>query len=227
MKYNIWGDDFPAVTFTLEQGERIYTQSGGMSWMTDGIQMETNMRGGFGKGIGRMLSGDSLFMANFTAVQPNQEITVAASMPGQIKIFELKSGYEIIAQKGAFMAATPGIEFSAHVTKSVMGGLFGGEGFILQKYSGTGLVFCEIDGSVKEINLMPGEKLKVDSGNVAAFEATVGYSAETVKGFKNVLFGGEGLFVTTLTGPGKVWLQTLTTAGLAARLAVFSSSGNK
>lgn len=224
MRYNIWGGEMPAVTFNLEQGERIYTQSGGMSWMTDGIQMETNMRGGLGKGLGRMFSGDSLFMANFTAMKPNQTITVASSMPGEIKVFEVKPGYEIIAQKGAFMAATPGVEFSAHVTKSVMGGLFGGEGFILQKFSGTGLVFCEIDGSIREIELMPGEKLKVDSGNVAAFEASVGYSAETVKGFKNVLFGGEGLFLTTLTGPGKVWLQTMTASGLAAKLAAFIPS---
>ncbi len=224
MRYNIWGGDMPAVTFTLEQGERIYTQSGGMSWMTDAIKMETNMRGGLGKGIGRMFSGDSLFMANFTALAPNQEITVASSMPGQIRVFEVNPRYEIIAQKGAFMAATPGVEFSAHVTKSVMGGLFGGEGFILQRFSGTGLVFCEIDGSVREIDLLPGQRIKVDSGNVAAFEATVGYSAETVKGFKNVLFGGEGLFVTNLTGPGKVWLQTLTTANLAARVSAFIPS---
>lgn len=224
MKYNVWGGEMPAVTFTLDQGERIYTQSGGMSWMTDGIQMETNMRGGLGKGIGRMFSGDSIFMANYTAVRPEQEITIATTMPGLIKVFEINPNYQIIAQKGAFLAATPGVELSAHVTRSVMGGLFGGEGFVLQRFSGAGLVFCEIDGSVKEIELAPGQMIKVDSGNVAAFEASVNYSAETVKGFKNVLFGGEGLFLTTLTGPGKVWLQTLTASGLAARLAVYTPS---
>lgn len=225
MRYNIWGDPMPAVTIGLEPGESIYTQSGGMSWMTDRIEMTTNMRGGLMKGLGRMLSGESLFMATYTARDAGQEITLAATMPGEIRVFEITPGREIIAQKGAFLCATPGIEIHNNIT-GIKGGLFGGEGFILQAYTGHGLVFTELDGSIKEITLAPGQTLKVDSGNVAAFEGSVSYSAETVKGFKNVLFGGEGLFLTSLTGPGKVWLQTMTTSELARRLIPYMPSSS-
>jgi uncharacterized protein (TIGR00266 family) len=220
MRYNIWGDPMPAVTIGLDRGESIYTQSGGMSWMTDRIDMATNMRGGFMKGLGRILSGESLFMATYTAYENGQEITLASTAPGEIRVFEIRPGQEIIAQKGAFLCATPGVE----IRNNVMGfksGLFGGEGFILQAFTGQGLVFTEMDGSIKEMQLRPGEVIRVDTGNVAAFEGSVGYSAETVKGFKNVLFGGEGLFLTTLTGPGRVWLQTMPVSALAQRIIPF------
>lgn len=223
MKYEVWGDMMPAVTIGLEAGESIYTQSGGMSWMTDQMEMTTNMQGGLGKGIGRMFGGESLFMATYSAKAPNQQITLASSVPGEIKIFEIKPGYDIIAQKGAFLCATPGVELKAFVT-NVKGGLFGGEGFILQRYTGQGLVFCELDGAVREISLAAGEKLVIDTGNVAAWEATVTYNSQMVKGFKNVLFGGEGLFLTTLTGPGKVWLQTMSVSELAQRLIPYLPS---
>lgn len=217
MKYEVWGNMMPAVTFGLEAGESIYTQSGGMSWMSDQMEMTTNMQGGLAKGIGRMFGGESLFMATYTAKAPNQQITLASSVPGEIKIFEIKPGYDIIAQKGAFLCATPGVELKAYVT-NVKGGLFGGEGFVLQQYTGQGLVFCELDGAVREITLAAGEKLVIDTGNVAAWESSVTYNSQMVKGFKNVLFGGEGLFLTTLTGPGKVWLQTMSVSELAKRL---------
>lgn len=217
MKYEVWGSMMPAVTIGLEAGESIYTQSGGMSWMTDQMEMTTNMQGGLGRGIGRMFGGESLFMATYTAKAPNQQITLASSVPGEIKIFELRPGYDIIAQKGAFLCATPGVELKAFVT-NVKGGLFGGEGFVLQHYTGQGLVFCELDGAVREVTLAAGEKLVIDTGNVAAWEASVTYNSQMVKGFKNVLFGGEGLFLTTLTGPGKVWLQTMSVSELAKRL---------
>ena len=223
MKYEVWGDMMPAVTIGLEAGESIYTQSGGMSWMTDQMEMTTNMQGGLGKGIGRMFGGESLFMATYSAKAPNQQITLASSVPGEIKIFEIKPGYDIIAQKGAFLCATSGVELKAFVT-NVKGGLFGGEGFILQRYTGQGLVFCELDGAVREISLAAGEKLVIDTGNVAAWEATVTYNSQMVKGFKNVLFGGEGLFLTTLTGPGKVWLQTMSVSELAKRLIPYMPS---
>lgn len=217
MRYEIWGNMMPAVTIGLDAGECIYTQSGGMSWMTEQMEMTTNMQGGLGKGIGRMFGGESLFMATYTAKAPNQQITLASSVPGEIKIFEIKPGYDIIAQKGAFLCATPGVELKAYVTNA-KGGFFGGEGFILQRYTGQGLVFCELDGAVREITLAPGEKLVIDTGNVAAWESSVTYNSQMVKGFKNVLFGGEGLFLTTLTGPGKVWLQTMSISELAKRL---------
>jgi len=218
MRYDIWGNNLPAVTLTLECGESIYTQSGGMSWMTSGIEMSTNMKGGLMGGLGRLFTGESLFMATYTANNSGEQITIASTLPGQIITFDLVPGYEIIAQKGAFLCAQPGVSFSANLATGVMSGFFGGEGFILQKYSGNGLVFCEIDGSVKEYNLSPGEVIKVNTGNVAAFESSVSYNIETVRGFKNILFGGEGLFLTTLRGPGKVWLQTMTNYDLARKI---------
>lgn len=217
MNYEVWGGMMPAVTFSLDQGESIYTQSGGMSWMSEQMEMTTNMKGGLMKGIGRMFGGESLFMATYSANAPDQHITLASAVPGEIKVFEIRSDYSIIAQKGAFLCATPGVELKAFVT-NVKGGLFGGEGFILQQYVGQGLVFCELDGAIREVELAAGEKLVIDTGNVAAWESTVTYNSQMVKGFKNVLFGGEGLFLTTLTGPGKVWLQTMSISELAKRL---------
>ncbi|MDR0914952.1 MAG: TIGR00266 family protein [Oscillospiraceae bacterium] len=221
MQHKIWGGTLPAVTITLEQGESIYTQSGGMSWMTDGIQMQTNMQGGFAKGLGRMFSGESLFMATYTAMVPNAEITLSSSMPGQIVPFQIAPGAEYVAQKGSFLCAQPGVTLSAHMARSFGSGFFGGEGFVMQHYSGQGLAFLEIDGSLMEYNLAPGQILKVDTGSVACFDASVGYSVERVKGFKNILFGGEGLFLTTLQGPGRVWLQTMTVSDLAGRISPF------
>lgn len=216
MKYKIFGGQMPAVTLRLEAGESIYTQSGGMSWMTDSFQMETNMKGGLGKSLGRLFSGESLFMATYTAQQQG-DITFAASMPGEIHAVEINGSQEYVMQKGAFLCATPNVHLSAFVTGAKTG-LFGGEGFVLQRLSGQGMAFLELDGAVQEIDLQAGEKIIVDSGNVALFEAQVGYNAQMVKGFKNILFGGEGLFLTTLTGPGKVWLQTMTASELARRI---------
>ena len=220
LNYKIFGDNLPAVSIRLDAGESIYTQSGGMSWMDSGITMETNMRGGLAKGLGRMLSGDSLFMATYTASRPDQEIVVASSFPGNIVPIEI-NGRSIIAQKSAFLCAQPTISLSSFVTKGLRAGLFGGEGFILQRLAGAGTVMIEIDGSLVERVLAPGETIKVDTGNVAAFEDSVQYQAEMVKGFKNILFGGEGLFLTTLTGPGKIWLQTMTLPGFAKSLIPF------
>ena len=164
-------------------------------------------------------------MATYSAKAPNQHITLASAVPGEIKVFEIRSDYSIIAQKGAFLCATPGVELKAFVT-NVKGGLFGGEGFILQQYVGQGLVFCELDGAIREVELAAGEKLVIDTGNVAAWESTVTYNSQMVKGFKNVLFGGEGLFLTTLTGPGKVWLQTMSISELAKRLIPYMPTGS-
>ena len=225
LNYTIFGGNLPAVSIKLDPGESIYTQSGGMVWMDSGINMQTNMKGGFMKGLGRMMSGDSLFMATYTSSAPNQELAIASTFPGSIADITL-NGNSIIAQKSAFLCAQPSIGLSAYVTKSVGAGLFGGEGFILQRLTGVGKVFLEIDGSLVERVLAPGERVKVDTGNVAAFEETVTYQAEMVKGFKNILFGGEGLFLTTLTGPGKIWLQTMTLPSFAKQLIPFLPKGN-
>ena len=222
MKYKIFGGQMPAVTIRLDAGESIYTQSGGMSWMTEGITMDTNLKGGLGKSLGRLFSGESMFMATYTA-QREADITFASSLPGEIRAIQISPEQEYIAQKGAFLCATPNVTLSA-VVNGLKSGLFGGEGFVLQRLSGQGIVFLELDGAMQEIDLQPGEKIIVDTGNVALFEAQVGYSAQMVKGFKNILFGGEGLFLTTLTGPGKVWLQTLTASELARRIIPFLPS---
>ena len=220
MQYKIFGESLPAVTITLNAGESIYTQSGGMNWMTAGVQMETNMKGGLLKGLGRMLTGDSLFIATYSATAANQEVTIASTFPGAIVAVD-PAGGDIIAQKSAFLCAEPGVSLSAHVVKNLSAGLFGGEGFVLQRLSGSGLAFLEIDGAICEKTLGPGESLIVDTGNIAAYEARVQYEVTMVKGFKNVLFGGEGLLNTRLTGPGKVWLQTMTMPGFAKRIIPF------
>ncbi len=220
LSYKVFGSNLPAVSIRLNPGESIYTQSGGMSWMDAYITMETNMKGGLMKGLGRMISGESLFMATYTSNAPNQEIVIASSFPGYIVATDV-SRIPIIAQKSAFLCAQPSVELSAYVTKRIGAGFFGGEGFVMQRIAGYGMVFFEIDGSMIERQLAPGETVKVDTGNVAAFEESVQYAVETVKGFKNILFGGEGLFLTTLTGPGKVWLQTMTMPSFAKKLIPF------
>lgn len=221
MKYEIFGANLPAVSIQLDRGESIVTQSGGMSWMTSGIEMSTNMKGGFLKGLGRMFSGESLFMATYTAAENGQSITVASSFPGEIHTLELDGSNEYICQKNSFLCAQDGVDISAYVVKGIKTGLFGGEGFVLQRFGGRGTAWLELDGSIKEIELAPGETIKADSGSIAFFEASVKYEAEMVKGFKNILFGGEGLFLATLTGPGKVYMQTLSLPRFAGRLIPF------
>jgi uncharacterized protein (TIGR00266 family) len=226
LNYKVFGGNLPAVSIRLNAGQSIYTQSGGMTWMDSGITMETNMQGGLMKGIGRMFSGESLFMATYTSYAPNQEIVIASSFPGHIVAADVGI-CPIIAQKRAFLCAQPSVQLSAFVTRGLKAGFFGGEGFVMQRLSGTGIVFFEIDGSLVERTLAPGETVKVDTGNVAAFEETVQYSVEMVKGFKNVLFGGEGLFLTTLTGPGKVWLQTMSMPEFAKGLIPFLPTSSR
>jgi len=172
------------------------------------------------KGLGRMLTGESLFMATYTARQAGAEITLTSAMPGEIRALQLDGQKQYIAQKSSFLCAQPGVVLSTFVNK-LKTGLFGGEGFLMQRLSGEGMVFLELDGSIVEIDLQPGQRIKVDTGNIAFFEAEVKYDVETVKGFTNIFFGGEGLFLSVLEGPGKVWLQSLNTASFAARIMGF------
>lgn len=220
MRYKIFGEKLPGLTLQLDSGESIYTQSGGMSWMSDNFQMDTNVRGGLMKGLGRMLTGESLFMATYTANTNNAEITLTSAMPGEIRALQLDGRKQYIAQKSSFLCAQQGVTLSTFVNK-LKTGLFGGEGFLMQRLSGEGMVFLELDGSIVEIDLQPGQRLKVDTGNIAFFESDVKYDVVTVKGFSNILFGGEGLFLSVLEGPGKVWLQSLNTASFAARIMGF------
>ncbi|MEF9958343.1 MAG: TIGR00266 family protein [Niameybacter sp.] len=227
MEYRIFGEDLPAVSIKLNAGESIYTQSGGMAWMDGGITMDTNVKGGLMKGIGRMFSGESLFMATYTATKPESEIVFASTFPGKIIPLEVDGGHKYICQKSAFLCGTPGVDLGIEFTKRFSAGAFGGEGFILQRISGQGMVFLEAAGSVVRRELAPGEVIKVDTGNVVGFQEGVRYEIETVKGFKNIFFGGEGLFLTRLTGPGTVWLQTITMQNFAGRLIPFlPTAGN-
>ena len=219
MKYQVIGDTMPAVEVTFDQpGESMYTQSGGMSWMSEGVSMDSNMRGGLGKSLGRMFSGESIFMATYRAERPGASIAFASTVAGEVLPVDIGASGGLIAQKGAFLCAEQSVELSVAFTKKLSAGFFGGEGFILQDIHGTGMAFLEIDGNKVEKVLAPGEVLKVDTGNVVAFEKTVHYEIETVKGLKNIFFGGEGLFLTKLTGPGRVILQTQNFNEFAGRI---------
>ena len=200
MNYEIKGNVVPAVEVSLSRGESVFTQSGGMFYQTEGIKMDTNTRGGLFKGIGRMFAGESMFMATYTATQ-DAKVAFASTVPGSIIPVDVSEGRFTI-QKGAFLAAESSIELRTTFNKKLGTGFFGGEGFILQELSGRGIAFLEVDGDAIEMNLAPGEVLKVDTGNLVGFEDSVRYEVESVKGLGNILFGGEGLFLTKLTGPG-------------------------
>lgn len=219
MKYEILGKTVPAVEVTLNKGESIYTQSGGMAWQTPGINMSTNSHGGIMKSLGRMLTGESIFMNTYTSTEDNAKIAFATTVPGEIKPINLDNHPNgFMLQKGAFLCAEPSVELSVKFTKRFSTGLLGGEGFILQEARGKGTLFLEVDGDPIEKTLAPGEVLKIDTGNVVAFENTVSYEIETVKGLGNIFLGGEGLFLTKLVGPGKVIIQTQNFEDFAGRI---------
>ena len=227
MQYKIQGDNLPVVICQLEANERMITQRGGMAWMSPNMQMDTTSNGGFGKAFGRMFSGDSFFQNVYTAQGGNGLIAFASSFPGEIIPFEIHPGQEYILQKRAFLASEAGVNLTVHFHKKVASGLFGGEGFILQRVSGNGIVFAEFDGSVVEYELKPGQQIVVDTGHLAAMTASCQMEIQTVPGLKNVMFGGEGLFHTVITGPGHVWLQTMPISSVANALRpYFPSSGN-
>ena len=220
MKYEILGKTVPIVEATLNKGETLYTQSGGMTWQSQGIKMATNARGGVMKSLGRIFTGESIFMSSYTAEVDGAKVAFATTVPGDImpvNMSEISNG--LILQKGAFLCAEDDIELKVKFTKKISAGLFGGEGFILQETQGKGMMFLEIDGDPIIKELAAGEVLKVDTGNVVAFEPSVSYQIETVKGLGNIFLGGEGLFLTKLTGPGKVILQSQNFMDFAGRIA--------
>ena len=220
MQYKLVGNTMPAVEVMFDApGESMYTQSGGMAWMTEGIKMDTNTKGGLLKGVGRMFAGESLFMATYTAEQAGARIAFASTVAGEVLPINIGETGGFICQKGAFLCAEPTVDLSIAFTKRFSSGFFGGEGFILQDITGKGMVFLEIDGDKVIKELAPGEVIKVDTGNVVGFEKTVTYEIETVKGLKNIFLGGEGLFLTRLVGPGKVILQTQNFNDFAGRIA--------
>jgi len=209
MRYEIHGTMLPSVDVYLEAGESVFTESGGMAWMQGDVAMNTNTRGGLIAGLGRKLAGESLFMTTYKCNRGSAMVTFTPEAPGRILVFELAAGQSLICQKDAFMAAEEGVSIAMHFRKRLGAGLFGGEGFILQKISGPGTVFLEIAGDVRDYDLAAGEVMQVDPGHIALYEPSIDYDISTVKGITNVLFSGEGLFLATLRGPGHVWLQSM------------------
>ena len=221
MQYHIIGEPLPAVVCDVAAGESLITEKGSMCWMTPNMKMETTSNGGIGKALGRMFAGESFFQNRYTAQGGPGQITFASSFPGSIRAFTITPDQPIIAQKSAFLAAEQGVELSVHFQKKFGAGLFGGEGFIMQKLSGSGIAFVEIDGYACEYDLAAGQSMIVDTGYLAAMSATCQMSVTTVPGVKNMLFGGEGVFNTVVTGPGHIILQTMPISAVAASLRAF------
>lgn len=219
MEYKVHGSAMQTLDITLAQGESVYTESGGMAWMGGDIAMATNTKGGFMAGLGRKLAGESFFMTTYSCKSSHGFVTFTPEAPGMVLPMELQAGQQIICQKDAFMCAESTVKLEMHFRKKLGTGLFGGEGFILQKVTGPGKVFFEIPGEVRAYTLEAGQTLKVDPGHIAAFDISVNYDISRVKGMTNILFSGEGLFLATVRGPGRVWLQSLPLSNLAHKLA--------
>ena len=218
MQYNIVGDTLPAVICTLAPNESMITENGGMCWMTPNMKMETTTNGGIGKAFGRAFTGESMFQNIYTAQGGNGMIAFASSLPGCIRAFNISPGHDIVVQKRGFLASERSVTLSVFLQKKFGAGFFGGEGFIMQRLSGYGIAFVEFDGFVVEYELQKGQQLVVDTGYIAAMEATCEMSIQQVPGLKNALLGGEGFFNTVVTGPGKIYLQTMPINKLSASL---------
>lgn len=209
IRYEIEGGNLPVVICYPEAGQTLCTESGAMSWMSPNMKMDTNTGGGLKKVFGRMFSGESIFMNEYTAQGGRGMIAFASSFPGSIIPYQVTPGNGIIVQKRGFLAMEKGLELSVYFQKRLGKGFFGGEGFIMQRITGNGLVFLEIDGHCKEYDLAAGQSIIVDTGYLAAMSESCTMDIETVKGAKNIFFGGEGLFLTRITGPGKVYIQSM------------------
>lgn len=226
MKYDIKGEPLPVVICTLDPDEQMITESGSMSWMSPNMKMETISNGGVGKVFGRMFSGESMFQNRYTAVGGTGLIAFASSFPGSIRPIEITPSRPIIVQKTAFLASETSVELSIFFQKKLGTAFFGGEGFIMQKLSGNGTAFIEIDGYAVEYDLQAGQSIVIDTGYLAAMDATCQMDIVKVPGVKNMLFGGEGLFNTVVTGPGKVILQTMPISSVAGSIRPFIPSTN-
>ena len=226
MQYELKGGAFPVVVCRLSSGESMITEKGSMVWMTPNMEMTTTGGGGIGKMFSKALTGESMFQNIYTA-RGEGMITFGSSFPGQILPLEVTPGKSFILQKSAFLASEAGVQLSMHINQKLGAGFFGGEGFIMQKLTGNGIAFAEVDGELVEYTLAPGEQLVVDTGYVMGFELIVSMNIQQVKGLKNMVLGGEGLFNTVLTGPGKIWLQTMPISGVAAAIQPFLTLGKK
>ena len=221
MRYSIIGETLPVVICDVEAGESIITERGSMSWMSPNMKMDTSARGGIGKALGRMFSGDSIFQNKYTAMNGMGQIAFSSSFPGSIKVVNITPSEPFIVQKGGFLAATEGVELSVHFQKRLGSGFFGGEGFIMQKLSGTGTAFIEIDGHACEYELAQGQSMLINTGYLAGMSASCSMDVQAIQGAKNVLFGGQGIFHTVVQGPGKVVLQSMPITNLAKTLTPY------
>lgn len=226
MRYEIKGETLPVVICRLEQNETMITERGSMAWMSPNMKMDTTSGGGLGKMFGRAFAGEALFQNTYTAVGGQGLIAFASSFPGSIKAFEITPGNDMILQKSSYLAGEASVNLSIHFHKKFGAGLFGGEGFILQKVSGNGVVFAEFDGHVVEYELAAGQQIVVDTGHLAAMSATCQMDIQTVPGLKNMVFGGEGIFNTVITGPGHVWLQTMPISNVAGAIRPYIPTQN-
>lgn len=224
MRYEVYGEPLPVVICHLEGGESMITERGSMSWMSPNMKMETTSNGGMGKALGRLFSGEALFQNRYTAQGQEGMIAFASSFPGSIRAFHIEPGNNMIVQKSAFLASEAGVNLSIHFQKKLGAGFFGGEGFIMQKLSGKGIAFVEIDGAAIEYELKAGEQIVVDTGYLAAMSESCTMEVKTVPGVKNMLFGGEGVFNTVVSGPGKIILQTMPASSLAQSIVGFLPS---
>ena len=221
MRYRIEGTPLPVVICELNAGAQMITERGSMSWMSPNMKMETTSNGGIGKVFGRMFSGEAMFQNRYTAMGGPGMIAFASSFPGTILAVEITPDRPLIVQKSAFLASTTGVELSVFFQKKLSAGFFGGEGFIMQKLTGHGVAFLEIDGYTVEYDLAPGERLIVDTGYLATMDASCSMDIQSVPGVKNMLFGGEGIFNTVIIGPGKIRLQTMPINSVASSIAPF------
>lgn len=224
MQYEMRGGQFPVVICSLDAGETMITERGSMVWMTPNMSMNTQ-GGGIGKMFSKAISGESMFQNIYTAQGGPGMIAFGSSFPGKIMAIELGPGREFILQKRAFLASEATVQLDIHFNKRASVGIFGGEGFIMQRVSGSGIVFAEIDGELVEYQLAPGQQMVIDTGNVAGLEPSVSIEVQQVPGIKNKVLGGEGLFNTVLTGPGRIWLQTMPITSVAGAIQPFIVTG--
>ena len=223
MNYEVKGTPLPVVICYVNAGETLKCEKGAMSWMSPNMEMRTNAGGGVGKMFSRAFSGESMFQNTYTAIGGSGMIAFASSFPGEIMAINITPDRPFIAQKSSFLASEAGVDLSIHFQKKVGAGFFGGEGFIMQRLSGYGTAFLEIDGSVVEYELAAGQSMLVDTGYLACMEGSCSIDIESVKGAGNALLGGEGFFNTRVSGPGKIWLQTMPANSVAGAIAPFIS----
>ena len=221
MKYDLQGTTMQILNIELGEGEAVVSESGRLIFMSDNMKMDTKMEGGFWNAIKRKFAGESFFLVNFIGQKGKSIVSFGSEFPGKIIPLQLKQGEELIAQKDAFLCSEKSITFDATWTRKIGAGLLGGEGLILIKLRGPGISFFNVGGEVTRIDLSPGQKIRVDTGNLAMFDSSVDYSVERVKGVKNMIWGGEGLFLATCTGPGRVWVQSMPVNELAGKLAEY------